>query len=187
MPLHSYFVLSAFSVMLVVFVWQSVRLKGSGTDLIGTPTIDKLYFYSGKIAIFTTWVLFILKATIPRLGYIYLPPGIPWIATVILYAGVIILLVAVFDLGKSLVVGLPGHVTSLRTRGLYRLSRNPIYAGVHLIAIASCLYFPDLINVSFTIYGIYIHHKIIREEERFLSERFGKEWMIYSARVSRYL
>jgi protein-S-isoprenylcysteine O-methyltransferase Ste14 len=187
MPLHSYFVLTAFLLFFLFFLLKIIMLKNSGAELLGVPTIEKLYFYSGKTAIVTTWVLFIVKAINPKIGYLYFPQSVSWIAVGMLYLGVTIVSISFFNLGKALKVGLPGQETTLHTTGLYRLSRNPIYTGIDLIAVASCIYFPDLINASFTIYGIYIHHQIIKQEERFLADRFGTDWLIYSAKVSRYL
>ena len=187
MPLHSYFVLIAFTLLFLVFTFQLIWFGNTGSQLLGSPSIEKLYFYTGKFALFITWLLFIVKAVNPRLGYIYIPVSLSWVAVGLLYSGVIIVGISLMNLGKSLAAGLPKQETTLRTHGLYRFSRNPMYAGFHLIAIASCLYFPDLINVSFTVYGIYIHHQIIRSEERFLADRFGTEWLIYSARVGRYI
>jgi protein-S-isoprenylcysteine O-methyltransferase Ste14 len=186
MPLHSYFVLLAFMTSGLILVIRGLALKRDGSELIGKPSIDKFYFYSGKIAIFTSWGLFLVKAIFPKIGYIHVPSWLSWVAVGVLWMGTIIVSTAFIDLGRSLKVGLPQQETILKTQGIYRFSRNPIYAGVHLIAIASCFYFPDLINISFTIYGIYIHHKIIESEEMFLSGRFGKEWEDYSARVRRY-
>jgi protein-S-isoprenylcysteine O-methyltransferase Ste14 len=187
MPGHSYLVLGAFTFLLLVFVLQIIRLRNSGSEFLGTPTIEKRYFYSGKTAIFSTWALFIVKALNPMLGFIYLPDLLSWTAAGILCCGILILAISFFNLGKALKVGLPGQETSLQTHGLYRLSRNPLYVGVYIISVASCIYFPDLINIFFTIYGIYIHHMIIRQEERFLAGRFGADWLVYSARVRRYL
>lgn len=187
MPLHSYFVLFAFIILLILFSWQVIRLRSFGVDMLGTPPVEKLYFYSAKIAIFTSWGLFILKAINPGLGYIFFPAPFSWLATIMLYAGIIIFCTAIFNLGKSLKVGIPDHETKLQTRGIYGFSRNPIYVGVHLIGLSSCLYFPDLINIVFTLYGIFIHHKIIAAEEQFLGGRFGTEWTVYCAQVSRYL
>ena len=101
MPIHSYFVLIAFTVLFIVFAVQFIRLGNSGTEFMGNPTIEKLYFYSGKIAIFTTWALFIVKAISPRLGYIYLPSGLSWLAVGLLYLGVIIVSISFINLGKS--------------------------------------------------------------------------------------
>ncbi len=187
MPVNSYFVLIAFIFLFIVFILQVARLRTSRSGFFGFPSIEKIYFYSGKIAIFPTWFLFIMKAIHPRLGYIYLPVGLSWFAVIVLYVGVIIFTISLINLGKSLAIGLPDHVTKLQTHGLYRFSRNPLYLGVHLIAVASCIYFPDVINVSFALYGIYIHHQIIRQEEDFLSKRFGRDWVTYKERVRRYI
>ena len=177
MPVHSYFVFAAFLLVLMSLILLFLRLRGTTGDFIGIPSIDKLYFYSGKLALVATWVLFLVKAINPRLGYIYIPVPLSWIAVVLLYIGALIFFVAMFNLGKSLAVGLPGRQTKLQTRGLYRFSRNPIYIGAYLVTLGSCIYFPDLINTSFAIFGIYIHHRIIKEEEHFLPLRFGNDWL----------
>ena len=91
MPVHSYFVFIAFTVLLMALAFQFLRLRNSGSGFIGTATIEKLYFYSGKVAIFTTWALFIVKAISPRLGYIYLPDSVSWVAVGMLYCGVLIM------------------------------------------------------------------------------------------------
>ncbi len=121
------------------------------------------------------------------LGYLFLPVGFSWFAVILLFAGVATISVAMMNLGNSYNIGLPGKQAPLHTRGLYRLSRNPLYLGMSLISCASCIYFLDLINVSFTIYGMYMHHKIILQEEAYLENQYGNEWLIYRARVSRYL
>jgi len=187
MPAHSYVVLIAFTFLLIMLIVQFIRSHRTGPEFLGKPTIDRIYFYTGKVAIFTSWALFMVKAVSPGLGYLLIPAALSWTATGMLCAGVLIMTAAMMNLGTSLSVGLPGQPTGLQTHGVYRFSRNPLYAGVLIIAIASCLYFPDLVNVSLTIYGIYIHHRIIREEERFLSEQYGNEWLVYSENVNRYI
>ncbi len=187
MPLHSYFVFIAFSFLIIAYIAQYFRLKYSGLNFVGTPSIENLYFFSGKFAIIITWALFMVKAIFPMLGYLFFPSWVSWFAVILLFAGVAIITVAMMNLGSSYNVGLPGKQAPLQTRGLYRLSRNPLYLGMILISCASCIYFLDLINVSFTIYGMYMHHKIILQEEAYLGNQYGNEWLIYRARVSRYL
>ena len=128
-----------------------------------------------------------LKAIYPGSGYLNVPIGLSWTAVVLLYIGTFIVSVSLFNLGKSLFVGLPVQETMLQTHGLYRMSRNPLYVGVHIIAIASCLYFPDLINIACAIYGMIMHHRITLGEEKFLANRFGESWMAYKSKVRRYL
>ena len=187
MPLHSYFVLGAFIFLGVILLTRFFFLLRNNYDFIGIPTIEKRYFYAGKVAIFSTWILFIFKSFLPKLGYIDHPDYISWIAVIILWAGAIFFAGGLIHLGIALKLGLPGSETKLITNGIYQISRNPVYFGMYLISAASCIYFPDLINLSFALYGIYMHHKIIRGEEVFLARRFGTDWIIYSARVSRYL
>ena len=187
MPYHSYLVLIAFAFMFTILVIQSFRLRKAGVDLLGKASIDRLYFFSAKIAFMTCWALFLIKALIPTIGFIYVPEYLSVIAVILLYIGMFFVTVSLVNLGPSLRMGLPKESTKLRTQGLYGISRNPMYLGINLVTIASSLYFPDLINMSFTIYAIIIHHQIIRREEHFLAERFGEEWQIYSGKVKRYV
>jgi len=187
MPLHSYVVLASFALLFIAFTWQVLRVRRMAPGLMGTATIERRYFYSAKTALFITWGLFIIKAISPRLGYITVQAGLAWSAVALLLAGGLLYIVSLVQIGNSIAVGLPGKATNLKTTGLYRFSRNPVYIGVYLISIGSCLYFPDLINISFTIYGILVHHRIICQEERFLGERFGGEWTRYATQVRRYL
>lgn len=187
MPVHSYLVLAAFTVLgIVMFLVYTIFSKRE-ISLLGTPTIDRFYFYAGKFTIFATWAAFILKAVYPKAGYIHVPLSLSYAAAAILWTGVIIMTASFTSLGDALKVGLPTVPTKLKTGGLYRFSRNPIYVGVFLISIASCLYLPDIVNISFTLFGIYIHILIIREEERFLSARFGEDWERYRQQVNRFL
>ena len=52
---HSFFVIVAFIILLVVFIMQIIRIGGFGAAFVGIPTIEKGYFYSGKLAILFTW------------------------------------------------------------------------------------------------------------------------------------
>ena len=90
------------------------------------------------------------------------------------------------DLGDSFRVGLPGETTSLKTGGIYRFSRNPIYVGVDLIAVASILFIPLVFNIICAVIGIVVHHFIILSEEKFLENRFKEEWLAYKKKTCRY-
>jgi protein-S-isoprenylcysteine O-methyltransferase Ste14 len=187
MPVHSYIVLAPFTLLGVVMLLLYTVFRRKGISLLGSATIDKYYFFAGKFTIFTTWAFFILKAIFPKLGYLWVPDYLSYIAIVFLWAGTILMITAFMSIGESLKVGLPSTPSNLATTGIYRYTRNPIYIGVFLISIGSCLYFPDLVNISFTLFGIYMHHRIILGEERFLSSRFGNDWQKYTACVRRYL
>jgi len=187
MPIYSIIILASFSLLGISLLILGFLLRNKSKSFFGKPAIESIYFYSGKFAIFTSWILFMVKAIFPKIGYIEVPPALSWIATVIMCSGSAIMICSFFSLGSSLKVGIPEEETALKTKGLYRFSRNPLYLGVFLINIASCLFFPDLLNIACSIYGLIIHHRITLGEEKFLENRFGEEWRKYTLRVRRYL
>ena len=153
---------------------------------MGRPTIKPVYFYIGKVTLFTSWAFLIVNAILVMArmpsGNLFYP--IP--AAILVLAGTGFMILALRDLGDSLRVGLPGEATTLKTNGIYRFTRNPIYVGADLIVIASVLFIPWIVNIVCAIIGIAVHHAIILSEERFLEGRFGEEWLNYKRRTRRY-
>ena len=187
MPIHSYAVLLAFTLLGIILGLLVATIRRKDIDLLGKPTIDRFYFYSGKFSLFACWGLFILKAILPTIGYISVPRHIAWLGVGLLYLGCILMVFSFYSLGDALKVGLPDATTKLKTSGIYRFSRNPLYLSIFLICLASCIYLPDLLNVTFAIYGMVIHHNIVKGEETFLARRFGVDWENYASRVHRYI
>ncbi len=78
--------------------------------------------------------------------------------------------------------------TQLITTGLYRWSRNPIYAGFCLFNIGIGIAVNSLWIVLTAIPGaILVYHIAIKKEESYLEEKFGKEYLDYKRRVRRWL
>jgi protein-S-isoprenylcysteine O-methyltransferase Ste14 len=96
-------------------------------------------------------------------------------------------LAAIRHLGDSVRVGLPEEQTSFKTHGLYRISRNPIYAGILLALSGSCVLVPHWLNIVSTVVAGAVHHRIVLGDERFLEDRFGDAWREYRGKVRRYL
>lgn len=79
----------------------------------------------------------------------------------------------------------PGE--ELVCRGIYRISRNPIYLSVIIMALGMVLFCRSwLIFLCLCLYTL-IQHPIIREEERFCIEHYGKAYLQYKTRTRRYL
>jgi protein-S-isoprenylcysteine O-methyltransferase Ste14 len=104
-----------------------------------------------------------------------------------LCVGTIVLLLSFYDLGSSLRYGLPEKDTRLKTSGLYRFSRHPLYLAVFIVTLASIIFFPDILNIFIGLYCIAIHYRMISAEEKFLTKRFGMEWEEYKKKVRRFL
>ncbi|MGV9678743.1 methyltransferase family protein [Nocardia sp. NPDC003482] len=79
-------------------------------------------------------------------------------------------------------------VARLLTGGVYRISRNPMYTGLATATIGFGLlagsWWPILLlPVSLLL----VLRLVIEPEERYLTERFGRSYLDYRARVRRWL
>ena len=155
--------------------------------IIGKPTINTFFFYSGKISSYLTWVYLILSlVNCFDLSIVSLPIA-KNAAFVILLSGLLFSILSMFNLGKSTSLGLPEEKTVLKKSGLYKISRNPMYIGFNLLTISSIIYTGNLYILLLGLYSIIIYHLIIVNEEKFLESRFGAEYSEYKAEVRRYL
>jgi protein-S-isoprenylcysteine O-methyltransferase Ste14 len=155
-------------------------------NIIGKPPINPILFFSGKTAGYIIWALLFLeilgKGVVSELDLSFNKP----IAHGLLIVGLIISLTSIFILGRSIRMGLPFEETKLKTHGLYRFSRNPIYLGFNLLSLASMIYFLNVWVAFLGIFNILTHHQIIRGEEKFLKKRFGAAYLGYKKKVGRY-
>lgn len=82
----------------------------------------------------------------------------------------------------------PEKSTRLVTSGIYRFSRNPMYLGLMFLLIAWALwlnrYFAPLVMIGFV---YYLHRFQIRQEEKFLQQKFGELFTQYCQQVRRWL
>ncbi len=110
-----------------------------------------------------------------------------WISLGLWVSGWGLLFAGRFGLGSSFRVGCPEEETKLRTGGIFRFSRNPMYLGLDATLLAAALYTlnPLILLVGAGIAAV--HHRIILAEEECLRKMFGREYEAYCGRVGRYL
>ena len=154
-------------------------------EVVGKTTINPLIFYTGKAAGFLTWLVWwratwiIVSNTQTQYNH--------QIARVIGFIGLIFIIISLINLGKSVRVGLPSEKTIFKTQGIYKISRNPMYVGLHLVTLSSMIFSLNWIIIVMGIYSIVVYHFIIKGEENFLKKRFGEAFVEYQKRVRRYL
>ena len=155
-------------------------------DLIGIAPISKPAFILGKLSVLACCLFFLLKIhDVNRM--LYDGPANRAAAIVLLSVGLVVMALALINLGKATRVGLSDDITKLRTTGVYGISRNPLYLGGFALCLASCCYSLHWMNFLFAFSGVAVHHRIVLAEERFLEARFGDDFRRYQARVRRYL
>lgn len=90
-------------------------------------------------------------------------------------------------LGINFRIELPLEETELITSGIYRFMRHPIVLGIFVLFIGNFLIIPNLFTLIITIFNIITFNSKVRDEEKFLSTRFGDIFEDYRLKVGRYL
>ncbi len=108
--------------------------------------------------------------------------------------GSLALLVGAALFGTGLVAAIWAYVSFLNTpedepvvRGLYRLSRNPIYVSTWLALLGICVAATSWILLLLAVAWLVPTHRLVLAEERHCRPRYGADYQAYLRRVSRYL
>lgn len=112
-------------------------------------------------------------------GFIYHTIG--WI---IVFMGRFLALFSVFQIRKT--NSQINNEFSLKTRGWFSFSRNPILIGMYTTYIGFIIIFPNLaMAIGFIIYFANMHFRILLEED-FLHQKFGIKFEEYLKQTRRY-
>jgi len=187
MALHSIIILSLYAILGILFFAVVFYIKYQGRELYGKPTMNKGVQMIGKVGLFIPVLLLPAAALGKNAAWIATPEWMIWFATFLCFEAMLFLYLSLLKMGKYTKMGLPvKDEIILQTGGIFGLSRNPMYFGLFLLALASVLYVPNPINLVAAIVGVFIHHKIINGEEKYLEKQFGRQWLDYKSRVRKY-
>jgi protein-S-isoprenylcysteine O-methyltransferase Ste14 len=176
------------AIFLISAIMPRIIQKRKKIETVGCIGINRKIFFLGKISLFTSVILIPIQLFIVNLSLFEQRSLFFWICAVFLGIGVMLFTFAVTKLGTfSLRVGLAQENTTLRTTGVYRLSRNPMLLGLYLMAFSSAFYVQNPINWILVIIALTVHHRIILAEEVFMESRFGEKWIEYKNKVRRYV
>ncbi len=118
------------------------------------------------------------------------PSPLPVTSIATMTGGGLIIAAAQAGLGRRWRVGVPreeSHVDELIATGLHRFSRNPVYVGVIIFLVGASLAAPGPFTGSAVVVSYIGLTFIIRQDERYLKDRFGAEYEEYSRRVRRWI
>lgn len=102
--------------------------------------------------------------------------------------GNLIFLISVYTMKDSWRAGIPDQdKTKIVTTGIYRFSRNPAFFGFDLMYIGMLLMYTNPLMLVFTAFAVVMLHLQILQEERYLQQQFGEEYLTYKRQVFRYL
>lgn len=80
-----------------------------------------------------------------------------------------------------------GDKTKIVTNGIYKISRNPAFLGFDCVYLGILLMFFNWILLVFSAFAIIMLHLQILQEEQYLPDVFGEEYISYKGKVCRYI
>ena len=80
-----------------------------------------------------------------------------------------------------------GTTTTIVTHGPYRFSRNPLYLSLIAIYIGITISVNTVWPLFFFPVVLVLISLVIRQEERYLEEKFGQKYLSYKTKVRRWL
>ena len=175
------------TLFLVILFGGGSLFRRKGIDMGGEPPINARIFYASKYAMLGLWAAMVVQSWGVNLAFANVPEMLRWTSLCLWIAGFMLLFVGRLGLAESFRIGSPKESTRLKTGGLYRFSRNPMYLGVFGTVSASVLYTLNPVLLLVGVFVVAVHHKIVLAEEQYLRTAFGQEYVDFCGRVRRYL
>ncbi len=157
--------------MIIIFVPNKKAIK-RGSDM-SSYTMNEKLIATASTSLFYLILLYSI--------FIPLKAGSVWF-----YFGSIIYLFGIIPY----IIGLSNYAaTPLNepvVKGVYRISRNPMYFFSSVIILGMGLAGTSWLMILFAIFYIIFNHFTILSEEKFCSEKYGESFLKYTQNVPRY-
>lgn len=182
----------------VAFVWRSVVVyKTTGINPYVLGGSDNAYDYIGVVfrMTFLAVVGVIILFSVFSSFYNYAAPlfwlerdFIRWFGLVLLIASLIWTAIAQMQMGTSWRIGIDKkNRTELVQKGLFTISRNPIFLGMRLALLGFFLTIPNAITLLTLVLGDVLMQIQVRLEEEHLRNLHGKEYTDFCKKVRRWI
>ena len=192
--------LLAFFVAYFLFavVWRSVLVyRRTGVIPFVLPSGEDAYSYVGRafklvvvgLALTVVFIAFLSEAAWWLGGFAWiLSPAFFWTGCVLLVVSLLWLLVAQAQMGNSWRIGIDTqHHTELIQRGLFSVSRNPIFLAMRCTLLGLLFVFPAAATLVLLVAGEILMQVQVRLEEEHMSSLHGGTYAEYRSRVRRWL
>ncbi len=177
-------------VLLLGMVWTRVLLmKRKGIKAMYFGKTDKKDFLIPPFALFYFYIVFAAAFNFPAVSkQEFFHSGIiSWAGVFFCLSGLLLLLLSLVSFGKSFRVGIDtDHSGKFVTTGVFAFSRNPIYVTFGFVLFGQFLVFSNWILLVYMGAAIWLFHRQVLREEKYLKKHYGKEYLEYFNRVRRY-
>ena len=128
----------------------------------------------------------IIGVPLPRFGESF-PDWVVGVGSVMVWVGLVILALSIFKLGGSLTASpIPKNDSELKTDGLYKWMRHPIYSGLIATGLGLAIESESLLNLVVAVALIVLLNYKAKWEESFLLERYP-EYRTYMSKTGRFV
>lgn len=185
-------------VFLVAFVWRSLLVyRRSGVNPLVLPSSADAYGYVArafKVTIAGIAFVVIALAIVPASQSYFgrwaalSAPVVAYTGWVLLVISLVWLLIAQAQMGASWRIGIDDkRHTELVQRGLFTVSRNPIFLAMRVNLAGLFLVFPSAVTSALLMAGEILMQVQVRLEEQHLANLHGPMYEAYRAKVGRWI
>jgi len=175
-------------VMPIVRVWYMTRRFPLVAHRTPDPVARAAQFGVGvQLVGVILWTVALVVLGPDPLGVWRVPRWTPMLGAGMLGAGLLAVVLAQFQMGGSWRVGIDSRPTELVNQGMFRVVRNPIYAGVLCMLAGLVCSAPSPWTVGFLVNTALLLSVEVRLEEAHLAKIHGKTYRSYAAKVGRFL
>ena len=179
------------------FFWRSYLVwKRTGVNPLVFKGSDDAHDFIGRVfkLLFALVVAVVLAYSLAPEVYQYSVPVVwlehtrlKWVGVALLLLSLLWTVVAQAQMGESWRIGVDReHRTPLVRRGVFGLSRNPIFFGMMLTLLGLFLVIPNALTLLAFVLGVVLIQIQVRLEEEFLAAAHGEEYAEYRCRVRRW-
>jgi len=98
------------------------------------------------------------------------------------------IIIAQNQMARSWRIGIDySETTALKTNGLFKVSRNPIFLGVLVSYLGTFFIIPNALSLTILVVTYVVIQTQVRLEEEYLKVSHGKEYLDYMDNVRRWL
>jgi protein-S-isoprenylcysteine O-methyltransferase Ste14 len=187
-----------FVYILLAFVWRSyIVWKHTGINPVTFKGSDNAHDFVGRVfkLIFVVVVLVVFVYSFFPFAYSYTSPlqwlEYRWLRSV----GVVLLVLSLFwialaqsQMGEAWRIGIDTeHRTPLVQKGLFGISRNPIFFGMMVTLLGLFLTLPNALTLLALVLAVVLIGVQVRLEEEYLAQVHPEAYPDYRRRVRRWL
>ena len=181
----------AFLLLVACVITKTALLRKRGVRAMVFGQTNKSDFFLIPVILAVVYASFARSLGLPMWSLLLKPfwsssaPG--WFGLALCALAVVVLIMALSAFGNSFRVGIDvKDPDELITKGIFSISRNPIYLCFLFVLAGLFLIHRNLVMAFAAAAFVVVIHRQVLREEKFLEDHYGEEYLIYRKKVRRY-